>query len=60
MTSYRLVLLPEDALPERTGYVFCANEAAAREAAEALLRNNQGYASVEVFLDDRRLFSVTR
>ncbi len=60
MTSYRLVLLPEDALPERTGYVFCANDAAAREAAEALLRNNQGYAAVEVFLEDQRLFAIRR
>ena len=60
MTSYRLVLLAENTLPERTGYVFCANETAAREAAEALLRNNHGYASAEVFLEDQRLFVVTR
>ncbi len=60
MNSYRLVLVAQGDLPERTGYVFCASDAAAREAAEALLRNNQGYVSVEVFLDDKPVCEVTR
>ena len=60
MNSYRLVLIAQGALPERTGYVFCANDDAAREAAEVLLRNNPGYISVDVFLDDRRVCEVVR
>ena len=60
MNSYRLVLAAQGALPERTGYVFCANDAAARDAAEVLLRNTQGYVSVEVFLDDQCICEVVR
>ncbi len=60
MNSYRLVLVAEGSLPERTGYVFCADDEAAKEAARSLLRGNQGHVSVLIYQDGRRVGEIVR
>ncbi len=59
MRPFRLVLRAEDGLPERSGYVHCADVGAARVSAEALLRSMSGYRAVTAFDGSHEVFEVT-
>ncbi len=58
VNAYRLVVAAEGALPERSGYVYCADDAAARAAAEALLESLPRYRKVIAWHGDRRVFEL--
>jgi hypothetical protein len=53
MANYRIVLVRQDGGPERSGYVFCAEDAQAIAAAETLLQFHPEVSAVQVFELDR-------
>ena len=58
--GYQLVLFANAAQEDSTGYVFCADDQKARDAAEALLRNRPDLIVVHVYEDDRLVWQIVR
>ena len=58
--GYQLVLFANAALEDCTGYVFCADDQKARDAAEALLRQRPDVVVVHVYEDERLVWQIVR
>ena len=60
MIRYRLVLVGEPPITDRSGYIFCTKQDGARVSAKALLDSHPDYALVRIYEDGLLVGEVAR
>ena len=58
--SYQLVLFADAQAEDGSGYVFCADDDRARDAAESLLRKRPALMVVHVYDGERLVWQIVR
>lgn len=60
MIRYRLVLVGEPPITDRSGYVFCAKPDGVRASARSLLDSHPAYALVRIYEDGLLVGEIAR
>jgi hypothetical protein len=60
MIRYRLVLVGEPPITDRSGYLFCTKQDGARASAKTLLESHPAYAAVRIYDGDRLVGEIAR
>ncbi len=58
--GYQLVLFAGASVEDSTGYVFCADDQKARDAAESVLRKRPDVLVVHVYENERLVWQIVR